>query len=195
MRKTCGKYLPKDEYCPAIFCSIPFFHEQKSGFFVVSADWKKRDWWLQMNPPLKRTLHCLLSNWLHATPQPQEKIDAELFCKTVTKKKHTFVRTYFFRFFLNGAAFFFVLPSLLFFFFFKPFSLSLELRSRYQKIPLSSTKIALLKNHSTLGMTTFFRKQESCWKSLVESALKNEWCDIFQVFCFVSLFVSRFLLK
>lgn len=42
MRKTCGKYLPKDEYCPAIFCSIPFFHEQKSGFFVVSADEKTR---------------------------------------------------------------------------------------------------------------------------------------------------------
>ena len=129
MRKTCGKYLPKDEYCPAIFCSIPFFHEQKSGFFVVSADEKNETddckWILHWK---KRTLHCLLSNWLHATPQPQEKIDAELFCKTVTKKKAHICQNLFFPIFFKWSSFFLHPPIFLIF-----FVVSLELRSRYQK--------------------------------------------------------------
>lgn len=150
MRKTCGKYLPKDEYCPAIFCSIPFFHEQKSGFFVVSADWKKRDWWLQMNPPLKRTLHCLLSNWLHATPQPQEKIDAELFCKTVTKKSTHLSEPIFSDFFLMEQLFSSSSH------FSNIFSLSLKLRSRYQKIPfVTNQNCDSLKKSLNLG----------CWQN------------------------------
>ena len=157
MRKTCGKYLPKDEYCPAIFCSIPFFHEQKSGFFVVSADEKNETddckWILHWK---KRTLHCLLSNWLHATPQPQEKIDAELFCKTVTKKKHTFVRTYFFRFFLNGAAFFFVLQSLMFFFFLKTIFLVSWIAQPLPKKSLVTNQNCVVKKSLNLGYDNFF---------------------------------------
>lgn len=194
MRKTCGKYLPKDEYCPAIFCSIPFFHEQKSGFFVVSADWKKRDWWLQMNPPLKRTLHCLLSNWLHATPQPQEKIDAELFCKTVTKKSTHLSEPIFSDFFFKWSSFFLHPPIFLIF-----FVVSLELRSRYQKIPfVTNQNCDSLKKSLNLGCwQNFFRKQESCWKSLVRKRTEEWMMWYFSGFLFrLSLFViSRFLHK
>ena len=111
------------------FARSLFFTNKNQVFLWCLLIEKKRDWWLQMNPPLKRTLHCLLSNWLHATPQPQEKIDAELFCKTVTKKAHI-CQNLFFPIFFKWSSFFLHPPIFLIF-----FVVSLELRSRYQKIP------------------------------------------------------------
>ena len=95
-----------------------------------------------MNPPLKEKNTTLSTIKLTPCyPQPQEKIDAELFCKTVTKKKAHICQNLFFPIFFKWSSFFLHPPIFNVFFSLNRFPCLLNCAAATKKIPCHQPKL------------------------------------------------------
>lgn len=140
--KDLWKVPPERWILSGHFLLDPFFSRTKIRFFCGVCWWKKRDWWLQMNPPLKEKNTTLSTIKLTPCyPQPQEKIDAELFCKTVTKKKAHICQNLFFPIFFKWSSFFLHPPIFNVFFSLNRFPCLLNCAAATKKIPCHQPKL------------------------------------------------------